>query len=134
LMWFTDFHSIMFTNVLHDWCIHIEFRDWRRIWGAVLPPRCRQSLFNPRYGFFPWLQFADVISLSSQSSRAFAMIDLDIRGRPRKPAGVLTLPERNGAQSLCSSSLFFFELHNTSETLTTHAHSSLWIHAHKPYP
>jgi hypothetical protein len=29
---------------------------------------------------------------------------------------------------------FFFELHNTSETLTTHAHSSLWIHARKPYP
>jgi hypothetical protein len=28
---------------------------------------------------------------------------------------------------------FFFELYNTSETLTTHAHSSLWIHAHKPY-
>jgi hypothetical protein len=32
-------------------------------------------------------------------------------------------------------SLFFFsELHSTSETLTTHAHSSLWIHARKPYP
>jgi hypothetical protein len=27
----------------------------------------------------------------------------------------------------------FFELHNTSETLTTHTHSSLWIHARKPY-
>jgi hypothetical protein len=30
--------------------------------------------------------------------------------------------------------LFFSELHNTSETLTTQAHSSLWIHARKPYP
>jgi hypothetical protein len=29
--------------------------------------------------------------------------------------------------------VFFLELHNTSETLTTHAHSSLGIHARKPY-
>jgi hypothetical protein len=28
----------------------------------------------------------------------------------------------------------FFELHNTSEALTTHANSSLLIHARKPYP
>jgi hypothetical protein len=29
--------------------------------------------------------------------------------------------------------LLLFELHNTSDTLTTHAHLSLWIHTRKPY-
>jgi hypothetical protein len=36
-------------------------------------------------------------------------------------------------RALQSTLDFFLGLHNTSEKLATHAHSSLWIHARKPY-
>jgi hypothetical protein len=33
---------------------------------------------------------------------------------------------------MCLNQCFFFELHNTAETLTTHAYPSLLIHARNP--